>query len=125
MAVEEGLECTTYTAGADLSAAASQYKLVKMSADRTVVLCAATTDQPIGVLQNKPKQNAAATVAIDGDTKCRAGGLITAGDNVAPTAAGLAQTSATGQQVIGIAKTGVTNSGELFTLTIDKGHTGA
>jgi hypothetical protein len=38
-------------AGAGLTADAVQFKFVKMSADRTVVLCNANDDVPIGVLQ--------------------------------------------------------------------------
>jgi hypothetical protein len=56
-------------AGADLSASSAQYKFVKYSAARTVVLCAAITDVPAGVLQNRPKQGEAAVVCAIGVTK--------------------------------------------------------
>src|SRR5262245_23467705 len=38
-------------AGSGLTGQSSQYKFVKLSAEQTVVLCAAATDRPIGVLQ--------------------------------------------------------------------------
>lgn len=38
-------------AGAGLTGAGVQYTFVKLSADQTVVQCAAATDKPIGVLQ--------------------------------------------------------------------------
>src|SRR3954466_13157875 len=101
MAVEEALRCITRRAGADLSATSAQYKFVKLNSSGDVILCAATTDIPIGVLQNKPKQNQAATVAIGGVTKCQAGATIAAAALVGTTAAGLAQTAATGQHTIG------------------------
>lgn len=53
------LKLTGAKAGAGLTAATVQYKFVKLSADQTVVLCAAATDRPIGVLQ--------APVAATGD----------------------------------------------------------
>src|SRR5574337_1127881 len=76
-------------AGADLSA--KQYYFVKLSADKTVVVCAAATDIPIGVLQNKPDASgkAAEVVAVgvtkvSGDADLDAGHLIgTSGDGQA------------------------------------------
>jgi hypothetical protein len=53
------LKLTGAKAGAGLTVATAQYKFVKLSADNTVVLCAAATDRPIGVLQ--------APVAATGD----------------------------------------------------------
>lgn len=68
-------------AGADLSAAANQYKFVKMSStDRTVVLCAAVTDIPIGVLQNTPASGDAAKVCAIGVTKVQGDADLTAGN---------------------------------------------
>lgn len=63
------LRYVSVVAGADLSAAANQYKFVKWSAARTVVLCAATTDKPCGVLQDTPANGAAACVCYLGETK--------------------------------------------------------
>ena len=48
----------TRVAGADLSS--DQYKYVKLSTTDTVILCAAATDVPIGILQNAPASGAEA-----------------------------------------------------------------
>lgn len=84
----------TLTAGADLST--HQYKFVKLSAARTAVICAAATDKPIGVLQNKPTSGTAATVRVFGETKVIAGGTIAAGDSIGTDANGLADTKVHG-----------------------------
>ena len=53
MATNQAMRTVTLDAGADLST--HQFKLMKLSAvDRRVIVCAAVTDTPIGVLQNKP-----------------------------------------------------------------------
>lgn len=76
-------------AAADLSAA--QYKFVKLDTAGKVVLCAAVTDKPIGVLLNKP--NASGKTAevgnigvypVDSDSALNEGDLIgTAADGQA------------------------------------------
>lgn len=77
-------------AGADLSAAAAQYKFVKWSADRTVVLCAGTTDIPCGVLQNTPASGDAATVCYLGVTKVQGDADLAAGNQIGTSADGQA-----------------------------------
>lgn len=65
-------------AGADLSA--DQYKFVKLNADNQVILCAAATDIPLGVLQNKPDASGkAAEVCCIGVTKVSSDAALTAG----------------------------------------------
>lgn len=87
------------TAGADLSS--SQFLGVKLStsADRTVILVAASTDIPYGVVQNKPTSGQAADVGIVGVTKVKAGGTVTRGDSLMFNGSGLAVT-ATGSNVV-------------------------
>ena len=59
-------------AAADLSL--YQYHFVKLSADNTVAICAADTDIPIGVLQNKPDAaGKSAQVMLFGVTKLMVG----------------------------------------------------
>ena len=59
-------------AGAGLTADTVQFKFVKLSADRTVVLCSATTDVPVGVLQAPVKATGdPATVMAMGISKVR------------------------------------------------------
>ncbi len=92
----KSLNCAT-----DLSA--KQYHFVKMSGAQTVVICAAITDVPIGILQNAPDgtYNKAAVVAMiggGGTSKLVAGGALgTAGTIVATKADGRAQTAVTTQ----------------------------
>lgn len=80
-------------AGADLSAATTQYKFVKWNGtDNQVVLCAAVTDKPCGVLQEPAPNSAVGTpvvVAFFGTTKLQSNGSNSPGD--------LISTSATGQ----------------------------
>lgn len=93
MATQESLKCITLEAGADLSG--DQYKFVKLSAGKAV-LCAAATDAPVGVLQNKPTSGQAATVAVSGVTKLLSGGTITAGNLLGTDASGTADAKTPG-----------------------------
>lgn len=77
------------TASADLSA--KQFHWVKMSGDYTVTVCAAVTDVPIGVLQNKPESGQEATVAWLGVTKIVADETLTAGAVIGSSSDGQAQ----------------------------------
>jgi hypothetical protein len=81
-------------AGADLSASTNQYRFVKLSTsvDQTVVLCAATTDKPIGILQNTPNTGMAATVACSGVSKVQGDADLTVGGSVGTSADGQAAT---------------------------------
>lgn len=85
----------TFTAGGDLSSA--QYKFVKIdNADGDVVICSATTDRPIGVLQNDPAEGEAAEVTIVGGTKLVAGGSASAGQPLFTSASATGATAAIG-----------------------------
>lgn len=68
----------TLEAGADLSS--SQYKLVKVNSSSKVIACAATTDIPIGILQNKPVSGDAAEIMAIGISKVQADSALTAGN---------------------------------------------
>jgi hypothetical protein len=84
----------SFTAGADLSSA--QYKFVKLDADGNVVVAAATTDRPIGVLQNDPASGEIAEVTIAGGTKVKAGGSVTVGNPLFTSASATAVTATVG-----------------------------
>lgn len=85
----------TLVAGADLST--HQYKFVKFNGSNQVVLVAALTDRPIGVLQNAPLSGQEAEVTIVGGTKLVTGaGGLTDGAIVGTTAAGLGAVKAPG-----------------------------
>lgn len=73
MAYEDLAKTVTLTAGEDLSSA--QYLAVKLSSGE-VVKAAATTDRPIGILQNAPGDGGAAEVCISGLSKFVCGGSV-------------------------------------------------
>lgn len=106
----------TFTAGADLSAA--QFHFVTATG-RSVAL---TGDglAADGVVLNDPKNGGTATVAVFGRVIVEAGGVITAGDNVASNATGEAVEAAGGNIILGKAlEDGV--DGQLITIDFFKG----
>ena len=105
---DPGVDIGTFTASADLSA--KQYYIVKMSGDNTVTVCAAVTDVPIGVLQNKPASGEQAVVRVFGMSKVSADATLAAGNIIGPSADGQAQPVTQGSETtvynIGQAVTG-------------------
>lgn len=99
----EGTKLTwTFIAGADLSAAANQYKFVKLNSNaKEVVLASGTTDNVVGVLQDTPALGEACEVVIFGVTKVAAGASYNPGVILSTTAGGLAQTAVSTQQKLG------------------------
>lgn len=89
---------TTIEAGADLSAAGNQFKFVKISAKK-VVLCAAATDKPIGVLQNTPELGEGALVMHIGLTKVQGDANLASGDLIGTSADGQADAKVPGTDV--------------------------
>jgi len=74
-----------------------QYYLVKQTAMDTVDVCAAVTDIPCGVLQNKPSvAGQAAEVCVFGFTKVSSDEALTYGALIASSADGQAQVSTAG-----------------------------
>ena len=102
-----GIDIGTFSASADLSS--SQYYFVKMSGDNTVTVCAAVTDKPIGVLQNKPASGEQAIVRVFGVSKVSADATLAAGDIVGSSADGQ------GQPVVAGTETTVYNCGQALT----------
>ncbi len=112
--------------GADLSAASAAFKFVKLTSTTTeqVGLCAATTDQPCGVLQASAAQSAVGepvTVAYDGVVKVQSDGTVQVGNRVATNASGQATPALTTQYIVGtcIATGGAANAGDLITIMLD------
>ena len=105
---DPGVDIGTFTASADLSA--KQFYIVKMSGDNTVTVCAAVTDVPIGVLQNKPASGGQAVVRVFGMSKVSADATLAAGDIIGTSADGQAQPVTQGSETtvynIGQAVTG-------------------
>lgn len=95
MAVEgPQMKLVGYTASADLSA--KQFYFVKISGARTVTVCSAVTDIPIGVLQNAPASGQAAEVCVIGHTKVSSDGTLTRGTPIGTSSDGQAVTYAAG-----------------------------
>lgn len=105
MSYEEGLKSISLDADASLglytgvpgqpgSAAPNsgkQYCFVKVTGKHQCGLAVSGTDLVAGIMQNKPqKPGAAATVGIQGVSNVLSGGVIAAGDLVAPDATGRA-----------------------------------
>lgn len=68
----------------------------------------------IGVLQNKPNTNQAATVAYFGKSKIVAGGTVTAGKYVTTNGSGRAVNAVSGDLIVGRALDTVANDGEII-----------
>lgn len=82
------LKSTGLIAGSDMRT--KQFYIVKLSANNTVVPCAATTDKPYGVLQNKPNSGEAAEVCCIGLTKVSGDADLAAGNSIGCSADGQA-----------------------------------
>lgn len=79
------------------------YTFVKVTGANQVGLCVAATDPYVGILQNKPqKPGAAATVGILGVSNVVCGGIVSAGDKVAPDSAGKAVTDGTNGKCVAL-----------------------
>lgn len=81
-------------AGADLSA--KQYYFVKLNASAQVILCAAATDIPFGVLQNSPTSGQPAEVVVVGGTKVVCGAAIATAAVIGTDSAGKADAKTAG-----------------------------
>jgi len=119
----EGTQPLTWSfeAAADLSA--KQYYFVKLNSSGQVAVCAAATDVPIGVLQNKPVSGAMATVVIIGITKINSDEALAAGNMIATSGDGQAQVLVVGTEttvyVAGQCLFASTAAGELATAVIN------
>lgn len=84
-------------AGAGLTANSIAFTFVKLSADMTVVACAATTDVPVGVIQEPVKATGdEANVIVAGLTNIQASGSLSAGNLIGTDASGLARQNVPG-----------------------------
>lgn len=92
-----------YNAAADLRT--QQYRGVKISGSRTIGAIVASTDKPIGILQNKPNIGEPCEIAYEGEIIAQAGtATIVAGDDLMFDASGrviLAVAAAGANWVIG------------------------
>jgi hypothetical protein len=98
MAFEDPGKCVTLPASGDLSA--SQYCFVKLSGG-SIALCS-TGQEAVGVLQDDPAASGrGGSVMLNGITKVKAGGTLTASQNVGSDSSGRAITPATGAYILG------------------------
>ena len=114
----------TRQAASDLSAATSQYKIVKVTSATQCDITTAATDKPLGVLQNRPKLGQACEIRVNSGatTKCQCGAAVTAGQEIMSDGSGRGITATTTNEVIGIALTSTANLGELFDLLVRPYH---
>lgn len=75
---------------ADGDLSAKQHYFVKMSGAGTVAVCAALTDVPVGVLQNKPTDGKKAVVKYKGITKVSSDAALVVGNLIGPSGDGQA-----------------------------------
>lgn len=91
-----GTDLGFFTAAADLSS--KQFYFVKLASSSTVNVCAAVTDKPIGILQNKPESGEQAVVRVFGVSKVSADATLAAGDVIGTAADGQAQPISLGSE---------------------------
>ena len=113
-------ETLTFKAESDLTG--DQFKIVELTSTAHGVEVGAA-NEGFGVLQNHPRDNEAATVALAGITKVIVGAAVVVGDFLTSAATGWAISTdsgdATSRRVFGRALTAA-SSGSLATMLIDK-----
>lgn len=113
----------TLVAAADLSS--NQYNFVKLDSSGKAAAVTATTDRPIGILQNAPTSGQEAEVLVVGGSKLVAGGAITEGAVVGTSAAGkgsaltIGGTSGTAFYILGTSLTEVSAANALTTVVVN------
>jgi hypothetical protein len=112
---------TSAIAGGDLTA--KQYHYVKLSADNTVVVCAAATDVACGVLQNNPALGDAAEICVVGETPLVGDADLDAGMLIGTSIDGQADRKIPGtdttEYINGIVKIGNTAAGGYITALVN------
>lgn len=117
MAIENLGTVVTFPANADLSS--SQYCFVSLNSSGNV---AVTGDgaHATGVLQNDPAAAArAASVALNGVTKVKAGGTVTAGGLVASDSTGRAVDVVSGDYILGEALEAATAANQIISIVLN------
>jgi hypothetical protein len=111
----------TRVAGADLSS--DQYKYVKLSTTDTVILCAAATDVPIGILQNAPTSGQGATIMVTGISKVNSDAALSIGNVIGTSGDGQADAKTVGsdttEYVVGVVLEASGAAGEYATCTVN------
>lgn len=121
MATKQSMISVTLEAGGDLSAA--QFTFVLLASDAQVDQVSSAGGDADGVLQNDPSAaGRAATVAIGGIVKVKAGAVVAAGAKVQSDATGRAITAATGDHVLGKAVTAAGAADEIISVLLKSTH---
>jgi hypothetical protein len=125
---ENNLFSLTLPAAADYQTTSKQFYAVDINATGQAVLVSAAGQRVVGVLQNKPLANQAATVQVAGVTKMIASGVIATGATVASDAAGkakaasaLVQATGAASNVIGICLDGSGTANDVITVLLTYG----
>ncbi len=124
MAGNESIVCVSIPAGADLSAL--QFTAVKYGTGKTIVSATSAAAPIVGILQDKPAASGrAASVAISGIAKAKAGGVWAAGDPLTATTGGaLIKTTTNNDYIIGYAHE-IAASGDIAQVLLKQGQLGA
>lgn len=120
-AYENITKATTMVAGQDLSA--KQFHFVSIASDGQIDPTGYGLEAE-GILQNDPEAagRAASVATIQGDiSMCRSGGVVRVGKDVMSDALGHGIEATAGGRVQGVAMTGASASGELFSVMLKRG----
>lgn len=121
MAIEIPLFQHSFIAGGDLSA--KQYHFVKLNTSGQVVIVAAVTDKPVGILQNAPASGGVAEVMLAGISKMVADADLAIGDQIGASSDGQAATYAPGtdttKYVVGEVLTANTAAGGIVSVAFN------
>lgn len=117
MAYEIPGKMITLQASTDLSS--YQYRFVTVDANGKAALAGNGTSI-LGVLQNKPSDDQAASIMIDGVSKVKAAGsTVAAGDLITSSSVGFAAAAAAGEYVVGRVLSGSSGStGRMLTVAL-------
>lgn len=110
----------TYKAAADLTAC--EFLAVRLSAAGQVNIASnnigSASASVVGVLQNKPNTNQAASVAYFGESRARAGAAVTEGMWVTHDTSGFIINATSGTLVIGRANQAAAAAGDVISVTL-------
>lgn len=122
MAVSNSQTLVPLVANADLSAAAKQYTIVKIAAERKIDTATAATAPLVGVQQDRGKAGEAIAVAISGICRVKAGAGLTFGQRVTSDGSGRAIATTTDKDnFVGIVVKGVSNANEIAEILLTPG----
>lgn len=117
MAWEQPGFSSSFVAGGDLST--KQFHFVKLNSSSEVVICAAATDKPIGILQNSPIAGQEALVMHNGISKINGDAALAVDDLIGTSADGQGDAKVPGtdvtEYIVGRMLEATNNAGELGT----------